>query len=221
MFHMSAALHQDPQQVDEQSQHVPPVQDAPDDLTPEISSTRNLIFFALLVLIIVLPIRVYVAKPFIVSGASMFPTFNTWHYLIIDQLSYKLSPPERGDVIVFRFPQNPSRFFIKRIIGLPNETVQLSGTTVTIINDEFKNGFVLDEPYVSPENAQKENIVMKLGDDEYFVMGDNRKASADSRSWGPLESYRIIGRAYIRLFPFAELDILPGATTYEVNTQNK
>lgn len=215
---MPADSHQDSPQITDSQQ--PPVQDAPDDLTPEISSTRNLIFFALLVLIIVLPIRVYVAKPFIVSGASMFPTFNTWHYLIIDQLSYKLSSPERGDVIVFRFPQNPSRFFIKRIIGLPNETVQLNGTTVTIINDEFKDGFVLDEPYVSPENTQKENLIMRLGDDEYFVMGDNRKASADSRSWGPLESYRIIGRAYLRLFPFSEVDVLPGATTYEINAPN-
>lgn len=184
------------------------------DVLETTSSTRNLIVFALLVLLIVLPIRLFVAKPFIVSGASMFPTFDTWHYLIIDQLSYRLSPPERGDVIVFRFPQNPSRFFIKRIIGLPNETVTLSGTSVGITNEANPQGFALDEPYVSPDNIKESDLVMKLGDNEYFVMGDNRKASADSRYWGPLERERIVGRAYLRLFPFAELGILPGETSY-------
>ena len=180
------------------------------------SSTRNLILFALIVLLIVLPIRLWVAKPFIVSGASMFPTFNTWHYLIIDQLSYRFNPPSRGDVIVFRFPQNPSRFFIKRIIGLPGETVRLRGTTVTIINDEYPDGFTLDEPYVSPAQQKETDLTMTLGDNEYFVLGDNRKASADSRYWGPLESYRIVGRAYMRLFPFSEAGILPGAASYDV-----
>ena len=182
------------------------------------SSTRNFILFALLVLIIVLPIRLYVAKPFIVSGASMFPTFDTWHYLIIDQLSYRFSPPERGDVIVFRFPQNPSRFFIKRIIGLPSETVVLNGTTVTVINDEHPDGITLDEPYVATEHNKDTNLSMKLGDDEYFVMGDNRRASADSRYWGPLETERIIGRAYLRLFPFTQVDVLPGKEEHEQET---
>ena len=178
------------------------------------TSTRNLILFALLVLMIVLPIRLFVAKPFIVSGASMFPTFDTWHYLIIDQLTYRLDEPARGDVIVFRFPQNPSRFFIKRVIGLPGETVTLEGTTTTVTNDSNPDGFVIDEPYVSPDNIKETTMTMTLGDDEYFVMGDNRKASADSRYWGALERERIVGRAYIRLFPFGELGLLPGATTY-------
>lgn len=183
--------------------------------------TRSLILFALLVLLIVLPIRLLVAKPFIVSGTSMFPTFDTWHYLIIDQLSYRFNAPERGDVIVFRFPQNPSRFFIKRIIGLPNETVSLTGTSVTIINSDNPEGFLIDEPYVDAVNNKTSELVMILGDNEYFVMGDNRKASADSRYWGPLEYERIIGRAYIRLFPFSTIDILPGSTTYEFSNEEK
>jgi len=213
---MPADSHQDSPEVTDVADQTP-VQKVEDDLSTNGSSTRNLIFFALLVLIIVLPIRLYVAKPFIVSGASMFPTFDTWHYLIIDQLSYKLAPPTRGDVIVFRFPQNPSRFFIKRIIGLPNETVELNGTIVTIINDADKDGFILDEPYVSPDNNKETDLVMQLGDNEYFVMGDNRKASADSRYWGPLESNRIVGRAYLRLFPFSDIGVLPGETTYDIN----
>jgi len=217
---MSSDLSQDFEKVAELDQTTPENKSRNNQPKDGGASVRNLIFFALLVLLIVLPIRLYVAKPFIVSGASMFPTFNTWHYLIIDQINYKFNAPERGDVIVFRFPQNPSRFFIKRIIGLPNETIQLSGNTTTIINSDNKDGFVLDEPYVKPENAKSAELVIKLGDNEYFVMGDNRKASADSRSWGPLEHHRIIGRAYLRLFPFSELDILPGATTYTITNTN-
>lgn len=215
MPRMSADSHQDSLQVDELDQRTP----SQDESHTSGSSVRNLVLFALLVLVIVLPIRLWIAKPFIVSGASMYPTFNTWHYLIIDQLSYKLDPPSRGDVIVFRFPQNPSRFFIKRIIGLPNETVQLSGNSVTIFNGENPDGFLIDEPYVADEQMKETELTMKLGDDEYFVMGDNRKASADSRYWGPLESERIVGRAYLRLFPFSELGVLPGTTSYNITSE--
>ena len=174
------------------------------------TSLKSLILFAVLVMVIVLPIRLFIAKPFIVSGTSMFPTFDTWHYLIIDQISYRFNEPERGDVIVFRFPQDPSRFFIKRIIGLPGEKVVLSGNTVTIFNDESTEGFVLDEPYVSDENKKASNSVSNLGDNEYFVMGDNRAASSDSRYWGPLEDNRITGRAFVRLFPFNSIGTYPG-----------
>lgn len=213
MLRMSADAHQTVPHVDEENQHVP----SSDELTTSTNSTRNLIFFALIVIIIVLPIRLFVAKPFIVSGASMFPTFDTWHYLIIDQLTYRFEPPQRGDVVVFRFPQNPSRFFIKRVIGLPNETVELNKNTVTVFNDDNPNGFTIAEPYVSPDNIKETELRMQLGDNEYFVLGDNRKASADSRYWGPLESDRIVGRAFVRLFPFDVIEVLPGATTYIIS----
>ncbi|MAZ67189.1 signal peptidase I [bacterium] len=212
---MLADSHQDSLQVSEHDQHSP----LKDGQHAVGSSTRNLIFFALIVLFLVLPIRLWVAKPFIVSGASMYPTFNTWHYLIIDQLSYRFDPPSRGDVIVFRFPQNPSRFFIKRIIGLPNETVQLSGESVTIFNSENREGFLLDEPYVDQSQQKEADMIMNLGDNEYFVLGDNRKASADSRYWGPLESDKIVGRAYLRLFPFTQVEVLPGAASYRTANQ--
>jgi len=212
---MLADSHLDSLEVREQDQHAP----LENDSGSRGGSARNLILFGLLVLLIVLPIRLFVAKPFIVSGASMFPTFDTWHYLIIDQFSYRIEPPHRGDVVVFRYPQNPSRFFIKRVIGLPGETVQLSGTAVTILNNENPQGFTLDEPYISPEQQKETELTMKLGDDEYFVMGDNRKASADSRYWGPLETERIIGRAYIRLFPLNKIDILPGAASYLITSE--
>ncbi len=178
------------------------------------NSIRGILLFALIILVIVLPIRLFVAKPFIVSGTSMYPTFDTWHYLIIDQLTYRFDEPQRGDVVVFRFPQNPSRFFIKRIIALPEETITLNGNEVRISNEAHPEGFILDEPYLSPDYLKGSQLTTTLGDDEYFVMGDNRKASADSRYWGPLELDRIVGRAYVRLFPFTTIDILPGSTMY-------
>lgn len=194
--------------------------DAPTDAPRSSSSNESFfsmhsVLFVLAVLIVVLPIRFFVAKPFIVSGASMDPTFETWHYLIIDQLTYRFHEPQRGDVITFRFPQDPSRFFIKRIIGLPGETVELKDYTVTIKNTEHPDGFTLDEPYIASKNAKRDTMVVTLGSNEYFVMGDNRLESADSRYWGPLEKNRIIGRVILRLFPFNDIGIFPGSTTYD------
>ncbi|MBP9771871.1 MAG: signal peptidase I [Candidatus Pacebacteria bacterium] len=176
------------------------------------SFLSELIRFALITLFIVLPIRIYIAQPFIVSGSSMDPTFESGEYLIVDELSYRLRPPERGDVIIFRFPHDTSKFFIKRIIGLPNETVAVNGQEVTIENAEHPEGFILDESYVTHETFG--TLRSTLGDDEYFVMGDNRPASSDSRIWGTLKKDLIIGRALIRLLPVSEASLLPGKHRY-------
>jgi len=183
------------------------------------TSLKELIAFALIVFAIVIPIRVFIAKPFIVEGTSMYPTFDTFHYLIVDQISYRFHEPQRGDVVVFRFPLNNSKFLIKRIIGLPHERVVLHDTTTTIYNEQHPDGFVLSEPYVQPKNALPSDMSVTLGDNEYFVMGDNRKVSADSRYWGPLERERIIGRAYMRLFPFSQIETFPGAVSYTTKTK--
>lgn len=175
---------------------------------------RSTLIFVLVIALIVIPIRIFIAKPFVVSGTSMSPTFNTFDYLIVDQLTYRFEEPHRGDVIVFRYPYDTTRFFIKRIIGLPGETVRLDGYTTTIINDTHPEGFVLDEVYVAQENKMTSNMEVALGSDEYFVMGDNRAASADSRYWGALEKKHISGRAFVQLFPFTDMHILPGATLY-------
>ncbi len=168
---------------------------------------KELITFAIVAVVIVLPIRMFIAQPFVVSGESMFPTFETGQYLIVDQLSYRLGDPVRGDVIVFHYPKDPSKFFIKRIIALPNEKIRIEGTNVIITMTDGTE-ITLDEPYV---NLQKEsNMEESLGDDEYFVMGDNRLASLDSRFWGPLKRDKITGRAWLRLLPFTKIDFLPG-----------
>lgn len=170
----------------------------------------DIIKFGLIALLIVAPIRIFIAKPYIVSGASMSPTFETGHYLFIDLLTYSaISNPERGDVIVFRFPQEPTKFLIKRVIGLPGETVNVQGAAVTITQKDGTS-FILDEPYVVPENRRADNVERTLASDEFFVMGDNRAQSSDSRYWGPLPRTFIVGRALVRLFPVQESGLFPG-----------
>ncbi|GMQ95124.1 MAG: signal peptidase I [Patescibacteria group bacterium] len=168
----------------------------------------EMVKFFILAILIVLPIRIYIAQPFIVNGSSMDPTFATGEYLIVDELSYRLGSPERGDVVILRYPRDPSKFFIKRIIGLPNETIQISGGSITIKGERDPTGFELKEPYI--KFTKNDDLLRKLGDDEYFVMGDNRAASSDSRAWGPVEEDLIIGRALLRLFPIASAKVLPG-----------
>ncbi|MFA6338740.1 MAG: signal peptidase I [Candidatus Paceibacterota bacterium] len=163
--------------------------------------------FALIALFIILPIRLFIAEPFIVSGTSMFPSFNTGEYIIVDQLTYRFEQPERGDVIIFKYPKDTSRDFIKRIIGLPGETVVVNTDSIIIKNSEHPDGFKLEEPYVV--DSQGLTLETKLATDEYFVMGDNRPVSSDSRIWGPLNKKYIIGRALVRLFPPQKINIFP------------
>ncbi|MEN9405499.1 MAG: hypothetical protein RLY47_458 [Candidatus Parcubacteria bacterium] len=172
----------------------------------------ELIRFALITLFIVLPIRIYIAQPFIVSGSSMDPTFKDGEYLIIDEISYRFQEPERGDVVVFRYPQDTTKFFIKRIIGLPGETVDVKDSIVTIEGVDGTSSFELDEAYLSHPTWSTSRI--KLGDEEYFVMGDNRPASSDSRIWGALDENLIIGRVLTRLLPVKRIGLFPGEHIY-------
>lgn len=167
----------------------------------------DVIKFALITLVIIIPIRWYIAQPFIVSGDSMYPTFHNGEYLIIDELSYNFHTPVRGDVIIFRFPEDPSKYFIKRVIGLPGETVTVLGGKVYITN---QNGvrFLLNEPYLSQITNKATSTV--VGPDEYFVMGDNRLVSYDSRYWGSVPTKDLRGRAWLRLFPFNKISLWPG-----------
>lgn len=161
-------------------------------------------------LVISLPIRFFVAEPFIVNGASMDPTFSTGQFLIVDRLSYRFNAPQRGDVIVFQYPRDPSTYFIKRIIGLPGETIDMHDGKVTISNIAHPEGIKLDETYIDPKHASHDIFHEVLGSTEYFVMGDNRLQSSDSRTWGPLDASFIIGRPIVRLLPVNAISFLPG-----------
>lgn len=169
----------------------------------------EIIRFSLIAILIVFPIRLFIAQPFIVSGASMEPNFHSGEYLIVDQVTYYMNQPMRGEVVVFKYPRDPSKYFIKRVIGLPGDTITIDKGVVTISNKENPDGFTLEEPYAEPLPLSPK-FTESLGEREYFVMGDNRDESSDSRSWGALQEERIIGRALVRLFPPDSLDYLPG-----------
>ena len=174
----------------------------------EESFFKETLKFAIITLVIVLPIRLFIAEPFIVSGASMEPTFENGEYLIVDRISYRFEEPKRGEVIIFRYPKDPTKYFIKRIVGLPGESVTVDGDKVTIVNKDNPNGLVLDESYTNHNRGGVDK--MTLSDNEYFVMGDNRPQSSDSRIWGPLPKDNIVGRALLRLFPVSKINIFPG-----------
>ena len=174
----------------------------------------ELLKFALIAVVIVVPVRLYVAQPFIVSGASMEPTFDNGQYLIVDELSYRIEDPKRGDVIIFHPPgQTNGTYFIKRVIGLPGETVHITDSTVSITAIDGTKA-KLDESYIKNIGNGK-TMRVALGQDEYFVMGDNRPESSDSRYWGVLPRGNIIGRALLRLLPLQSISILPGSTSFK------
>ena len=179
------------------------------------ASNNPLLGYVVVTLGLALFIRFFIAAPYVVSGASMDPSFDDWHYLIIDRVTYDLSEPQRGDVIVFDLPQEGGRSLIKRVIGLPRETVVLEGQRVIIVNDEHPDGFALEEPYLDPKNlGGNNNMRITLEAGEYFVLGDNRRVSADSRVWGTLPREAIVGRAFVRLYPLNTISLLPGEARY-------
>lgn len=180
------------------------------------------IFF--LAFIIIIPVRVFLFQPFFVQGASMEPNFEDNQYLIVNEFGYKETNIEianrnflkigsfrdlqRDDVIVFRYPKNPSQFFIKRIVGLPEEKIEVKDNQVKIFNDENPEGFILDESeYLSPNVKTLGDITLTLKDNEYFVMGDNRQFSSDSRFWGPVKKSNIVGKVLIRAWPLKKIEV--------------
>ena len=160
-------------------------------------------------LAIILPIRYYLVQPFFVKGASMEPNFEDGDYLLVDELSYRFYAPERGDVVIFRYPLDQSQFFIKRIIGLPSETIEIKDNTVTIYNKNKPEGFILKENYLAIEQKTFGSSVAKLDDNEYFVLGDNRFQSSDSRRWGMVNRSLITGKAFLRPWPVTKTIKVP------------
>lgn len=161
----------------------------------------ELIEVVAIALLIVIPIRMYLITPFFVRGQSMEPNFEDGDYLIIDKLSFRVSEPERGDIIVFKAPLDAQSFYIKRIVGMPGETVKVVDGEVVIVNDNYPDGWKLNEKYLEGHYNTPGNIQIKLNNGEYFVMGDNREASYDSREWGSLRGDKIVGKVWLRLAP--------------------
>jgi signal peptidase I len=163
--------------------------------------------------IVVLFVRTFLIQPFLVSGASMEPNFSSGDYLLIDEISYRFREPQRGEVAVFHYPGDESVYYIKRIIGLPSERLVLRNGSITIFNKEYPNGFTLEENYLPPGLKTSGDKEVVLKDNEYFVLGDNRNYSYDSRSWGNLSKAEIVGLVRLRLWPFNEVMAI-GKPTY-------
>lgn len=155
---------------------------------------------------IILPIRYFLIQPFIVKGASMEPNFIENEYLIIDELSYRLRDIGRGEIIVFEPPTGIHQYYIKRVIGLPGETVEIQDGVITIYNDEYPNGLKIQEDYIEDYTQGHQQVV--LGEAEYFVLGDNRDMSLDSRRIGAIPEENIVGRVWIRGLPFNKAGII-------------
>jgi len=175
------------------------------------SQVKDFIWETLKVIIIslaiIIPVRYFIIQPFYVKGASMEPNFYDHEYLIIDEISYRFSEPNRGDVIVFRYPYDKSQFFIKRIIGLPSESLNISGGEITITTADGAQKFVLVEDGYLPNTFTQGGEEIKLAEDEYYIMGDNRDASLDSRMFGPISKSDIVGRVWVRGWPLGRLEV--------------
>ncbi len=152
-------------------------------------------------LAIIIPVRYFLVQPFYVKGASMEPNFFDHEYLIIDELSYRFHTPSRGDIVVLRYPNDQKQYFIKRIIGLPGETIEIAGGQIKIFNDAHPNGEVLDERAYLDQEFTATTRTVTLKPNEFYVLGDNRVASLDSRYFGPVVRDLIVGRVWLRGWP--------------------
>lgn len=181
---------------------------------------RNIFDFLKVVfvsLLIILPIRYFIIQPFYVKGASMEPNFHDHEYLIIDEISYRFNEPQRGEAVVFRYPLNPKEYFIKRIIALPNETVEIIDGDIYVFNDENPDGFILNESLYLDKSVKTYNLEegpISVGESEYFVLGDNRHASMDSRSFGPVNKSFLVGRVMLRAWPFRDFTFFNNLNYY-------
>ena len=177
---------------------------------PTLVFIWELVKMIIIALVIIVPIRYFLVQPFFVQGASMDPTFADGQYLVIDEISYRFRSPVRGEVVVFKYPYSTTNeYFIKRIVGLPNETVKVLNNQITIKNQDNPDGIVLKEPYLSPSlrTDSSEKTEWTLKSDEYFLMGDNRTVSRDSRWFGPIQKKYVTGRVWFRAFPFSTAEV--------------
>ena len=188
-----------------------------------LASFLEVLEIALVAVGAVFIVRTFFVQPFLVSGSSMVPNFQNGNYVLVDELTYRLRSPERGDVVVFHDPQDWSTYFIKRVIGLPGETVKIANNTVTVFNAQDPNGLVLDESYLPIGTPVAANdcaggqssgsaCTYTLASSTYLVFGDNRTESYDSRSWGPLPAKNIVGLVRVRLWPVNEVTAFAAPT---------
>ncbi len=187
-------------------------------LLEEDEKPSSLLVWIIGIIILVKLIQAFLIQPFIVDGASMLNTYHNQEFLLVDKLSYHIRKPYRGDVMIFKLYENNTnpyqgKHLIKRVIGLPGERVVVKNGVTTIYNTANPAGFVLEEPYVAFKENQKD-VDMTLDVHHYFVMGDNRAQSYDSRDWGGLDEVNIKGQVLFRVYPFKNAGYEPGRYSY-------
>jgi signal peptidase I len=169
----------------------------------------------LISILIVAPIKAFIIQPFLVSGASMEPNFHDGEYLIINEIGWTLNEAERGDILVFKNPNDKKEYFIKRVIGFPGETVEIKNSEITIYDLKGNKKVTWDETAYLPngrltqwktgcigKNIEIVNNKIKIPEGQYFVLGDNRGNSTDSRCIGTIEEELVVGKVWIRIYPF-------------------
>lgn len=174
-------------------------------MKPFFYALKEILEIVLVAVIAVAGIRTFLVQPFLVNGASMEPNFNSGDYILVNELSYRFREPARGEVAVFKYPKDNKTYFIKRIIGLPGERIVISESGIHIYNESYPDGFELKESYLPLMEKTVGEKDIELGKDEYFVLGDNRDFSYDSRQWGVLPKKNIVGAAWVRLWPVGDI----------------
>jgi signal peptidase I len=183
-----------------------------------LASFLEVLEIALIAVAAVFIVRTFFVQPFLVSGSSMVPNFQNGDYVLVDEFTYRIASPQRGDVVVFHDPQDWSTYFIKRVIGLPGEKLQINNNQITVFNAANPNGLVLNESYLpvgTPVSANSCDggsfdasiCTYTLSSSTYLTLGDNRPESYDSRSWGPLPAKNLVGLVRIRLWPLNEIAV--------------
>lgn len=171
----------------------------------------DLLKTAIVVVVVAFAVKFFLLQPYIVDGNSMLPNFDDQECLLVEKVSYRFNSPKRGDVIVFHPPGQNSINYIKRIVGLPNERVEILENKIKIYNNKYPDGIFLDESYI-PNNyltvSDKKDGLYSVGNDQYFVLGDNREHSSDSREWGNLPKTNILGKAWLEIYPFKNFDLV-------------
>jgi len=181
------------------------------------ASLLEVLEIAVIAVAAVFIVRTFLVQPFLVSGTSMSPTFSNGDYVLTDELTYRIRPPERGEVVVFHDVSDYSTYLIKRVIGLPGERLVINNNTITIYNKQNPNGFTINEPYLPPGTVTSGSEDITLSSSSYFMMGDNRSVSYDSRSWGQLPAGNIVGLVRFRLWPLSAMHIF-GAPQYNTSS---
>ncbi len=168
-----------------------------------LASFLEILEVAVVAVVAVFVIRTFLVQPFLVSGSSMAPNFENGDYVLVDELTFHLRAPERGEVLVFHDPQDRSTYFIKRVIGLPGEKVVIANDSVTVYDKQNPDGFKLDESYIPQKVETGGSYTYNLSSSTYLMLGDNREFSYDSRMWGPLPASDVVGLVRVRLWPLS------------------